>query len=267
MGSQELRRDNLAPAGRLKVWLHSIYAKNEVHILRLINGLLSCRFLNRGKKRILRGLRVVLSFLPTSEVVSHDRAAAFIDYLRRFGDPDIAVGPCRCEESLHPGRKGRMKEMVILFGADSYRKALDGYQTVSPDEAKALLRQFREEGLIHAFFACMGSQHWLFAICHCSADNCIPLRTHKAIGGVFFPGPDIAVYDAAKCRNCGSCVSRCQFGAINRNGSVRYDPASCMGCGVCVSSCPEGALSLAERANYRSRYYPLKLVSGILNKT
>jgi ferredoxin len=266
VGSQELREDNIAPAGRLKVWFHGLYAKNEVHVLRLINRLLSNRFLNRGKKRILRGLRAILSFLPTSEVVSHERALAFIDYLDRFGDPKIAIGPCRCEESLHPGRKGRMREMVILFGADAYRKVLEGYQTVSTSEAKYLLRHFRDEGLVHAFFACMGSQQWLFAICHCGADACIPLRTQKTIGGVFFPGPDIVVYEAAKCRNCGSCVSRCQFGAISRNGNVRYDPTTCMGCGICVSSCPEGALSLVERENYRSRYYPLELVSGFPKK-
>jgi ferredoxin len=266
VGSQELREDSLAPAGRFKVWFHSIYAKNEVHILRMINRLVSSRFLDRGKKRILRGLRAVLSFLPTSEVVSHERALAFIDYLHELGNPDIAVGPCRCDESLHPGKKGRMKEMVILFGAESYRKALHGYETVSIGEAKSLLRQFHEEGLVHAFFACMGSRQWLFAICHCSADACIPLKTHRAIGGVFFPGPDIAVHDAAKCRTCGKCVERCLFGAIILNGTIRYDAEKCHGCGICVSGCPQKALTLVERADYGSRYYPLKLISGVSSK-
>jgi MinD superfamily P-loop ATPase len=42
------------------------------------------------------------------------------------------------------------------------------------------------------------------------------------------------------CTSCGTCISLCQWDAIDE--SFRVDPLTCEGCGVCASLCPEKAI-------------------------
>jgi len=279
MGSHHLKNGKPVPTSKIKVALQAVYAANEARILRWIHRIIGIRWLHRGRKRVLRFLRFMLSFLPSSEVVSLDRALDFVDYLAVHGDLEIALGPCRCQEALHPDRTSKRKEMVILFGTEAYRSSLAGYERLTVQEARSALRRFHRDGLIPAFFACLGSERWLFAICHCEAESCVPLEVQKAVGKVYYPGPDIVAFDPEGCTGCGICIRRCHFGANTRNGKavatggakghgpppkapVLYDPASCYGCGVCVSTCPAGARRLVPREGYRSRYYPLEPILG-----
>ena len=61
----------------------------------------------------------------------------------------------------------------------------------------------------------------------------------------------VSEVDEERCVGCGTCVEKCQFGALAlQDGHVVVDVAACMGCGVCVNTCPQEALSLvclAER--------------------
>ncbi|MEW5826109.1 MAG: 4Fe-4S binding protein [Candidatus Bipolaricaulota bacterium] len=60
----------------------------------------------------------------------------------------------------------------------------------------------------------------------------------------------VAQFEEAACTGCGTCRSRCPFGAFSRvEGApkVRFTPERCFGCGLCVTTCPQGALSLVLR--------------------
>jgi MinD superfamily P-loop ATPase len=60
-----------------------------------------------------------------------------------------------------------------------------------------------------------------------------------------FKGGHMALIDPDTCTECGECIERCQFDAINADFVVnRYD---CEGCGVCVYFCPEQAIEFPQK--------------------
>ena len=53
------------------------------------------------------------------------------------------------------------------------------------------------------------------------------------------------------CLGFGSCVSKCQFGAISiQNGIAVVDREKCTNCGACIAECPRGVIT---RIPYRSK--------------
>jgi hypothetical protein len=76
-------------------------------------------------------------------------------------------------------RKGTYeKDMVILYGAEAYKKAYPPeYKDLNANEAKALLRKFHDEGLMPTFFSCLRSEGWIYAICNCEREICFPFRS------------------------------------------------------------------------------------------
>jgi ferredoxin len=252
----------LAEAGRFRIMLHAFYAKNEPMILRFLDRLVRVRFLNNRGRPILKVLSRLLGFLPTGEIVSTERALNFIDAISRLDKVEIAVGPCRCQESLGQKKGTYIKDMVILYGAEAYKRASNEYKDISSEEAKTLLKQLQEEGMIPAFYACMKSKGWVFVICNCESEICFPFRAHQVAGGILHPGPDIVSHSRDMCVGCGTCVERCHFGANTMvDGICQVDLSKCYGCGLCVATCQGQAKSMVAREGYRRRYYPVELVS------
>ena len=72
----------------------------------------------------------------------------------------------------------------------------------------------------------------------------------------FAPSCYQAVVDPDKCTGCQTCVTRCNFMAIEIKrypGAGRQDkfkawvdPDKCEGCGLCVMTCPAGARTLKQ---------------------
>ena len=58
----------------------------------------------------------------------------------------------------------------------------------------------------------------------------------------------IAVHDEDACEGCGTCVSRCHFGAFTEiDDGVNFDGEACFGCGLCAMTCPSDAISMTGR--------------------
>ena len=262
MSHHRVKNGELVEAGRLQVALDSFFAKNEPTILRVLDA--TTRFFMKVRARpVLMVLSRALAFLPTGEVVTVKRATDFIDAISVDGHAEIAVGPCMCQKALGKKNGTYMKDMTILYGVEAYKKADPEYKDLTPDEAKALLRQLHDEGMMPTFFACMRSGGWIYAICNCDHEICFPFRAHQAAGAVMYPGPDIVSLDREKCVGCGICVERCHFGAnALANPSAEVNLARCYGCGLCVSTCTGGARKMVTRADHRRRYYPVDLVAA-----
>lgn len=261
MAHYHAKDGQLAEVGRVQLFLQTTFARNELTIIRQLDA--TTRFFSwlRAWPILWVLSRLVGRYLSTAEVVTVEQAIAFIDAISDQEGAEIALGPCRCQKALGKRNGTYMKDMLVLFGAEAYKKSSDECKDISPEEAKRLLREFHREGLMQTFFACMRSQGWLYAICNCESKICFPFRAHKAAGAVFNPGPDIVALDSAKCTSCGICVDRCHFGANSVNGSSEVDLAKCYGCGVCVSTCAAEARVMVKRDGYRNRYYPVDLVS------
>lgn len=260
--SMRPKNGELAEAGRIQLLLQTLYARYEPWILKVLDATLRFFLKAKGRFILIVLARLLNRFLPTGEVVTLQRATDFIDAISGLEKTQIAVGPCRCQESLGKRKGTYIKDMVILYGAEAYKRASDEYRDLSPEEAKKLLQELHEEGLIPTFYACMGSGGWTFAICSCESEICFPFRAHQAAGGVLHPGPDIVALDSESCTGCGKCVERCHFGA-NRlvNQTAEVDLTKCYGCGLCVSTCSGEARRMVKREDYHNRYYPIDLVS------
>ena len=256
----------LEDAGKLQLFIHTLFARSEPTILRILDRMMeSDLFRGRGRP-ILLFMRERLDFLPRGEVVSTQRAKDFLDALSNSGDSKIIVGPCVCQEALGRREGTLIKELTVLYGTELYKRAKGdegGIRVISPAEAKGLLDRLREEGCIPTFYACLQSTGWMVVVCNCEGKVCLPKRAHQLLGGVLSPGPDIISLGADGCIGCNRCVERCSFGA-NRlfNGRVVFDPERCYGCGLCVSTCPSQTRRLVERRGYTNLYYPIAFVSN-----
>ena len=262
MAHHKLTGGDLTEAGRLQIPLTSFYIGIEPHVIRLLDK--TTRFFIKVKGRPVLAIlsRILGRFLPTGEVITYQQATDFIDAISVLENTEITVGPCICQKALGKRNGTYMKDIFVLYGAEALRRADDDHRDLTPEEAKALIHDLREEGLVPSFFACMHSKGWAYVLCHCEKEICFPMRAHLAAGGVFSPGTDIVTLDKDKCTGCGICVDTCHFGANSMvNGTSAVNLAKCYGCGLCVSSCTGEARKMIKRKDYRNQYYPIELVS------
>jgi len=261
MAHHKLTGGNLMEAGRLQIPLTSFYIGIEPSVIRLLDK--TTRFFVKVKGRPVLAIlsRLLGRLLPTGEVITYEQATDFIDAISVLENTEITVGPCICQKALGKRNGTYVKDLFVLYGAEAFRRADDDHRDLTPEEAKALLHDLHEEGLVPSFFACMHSKGWAYVLCHCEKEICFPMRAHLAAGGVFSPGTDIVTLDKDKCTGCGICVDSCHFGANSMvNGTSAVSLVKCYGCGLCTSSCTGEARTMIKRKDYRNQYYPIELV-------
>lgn len=179
---------------------------------------------------------------PTTDVIiTRDEMLNFIDHETR----PLYLNYCDCK-SLS-GDCGLPSHTCINFvpGTNSF-KARGLSQPLTKEEAKDVIRQADEAGLVHTL-----SEH---GICNCCDDCCYLFRAQRVRNSVgFWPKAEhIVAMDADRCIACGRCVKRCHFGVFKKEGNgraakIRFDNKTCEGCGLCVNTCPTGALRLTTR--------------------
>lgn len=248
---------------RLQIWLHAFYAKIEPGVVWLIDKLLNARVLRGTKvgRAFLKALAKMLWFLPHGVVVDHEAALRLIDSLPE--DSHIAIGPCVCKMGIGVREEPYYTDMVIMYGASAYKLAHPSeYKFISKDEAKELLKRFRDHNLVHEVFACFKAKSWAFVICNCDVKYCVPTRSYLLVKEGVYPGPLYARVNAERClgpERCGMCMKVCPFGAVSASdGKSATDRAKCMGCGLCVHRCPQEARELVPRESYDPKFLPIE---------
>lgn len=161
----------------------------------------------------------------------------------------ISLGECGCRKQL----KRCDAPLDVCIGLD--KKAEDMInkglaKRVSLRQALEALKRSHASGLVHIAYTFKGDEKpvWVCSCCSCCC--------HSLGGLVRFGIPDavvvsnhIAVNNPETCRNCGTCVERCQFRArYLKDGKLVHNDARCFGCGVCVSTCPTESISLVKRS-------------------
>jgi ferredoxin len=118
---------------------------------------------------------------------------------------------------------------------------------LGPDEALALLDMTEQVGLVHTVTNVAAGVGY---VCNCCGCCCGILRgiTEWGIAESVAVAAYVAVIDAELCGACGTCVERCQVGAVTAGErSSVVDPDRCIGCGLCVTGCPNDVARLERR--------------------
>ena len=73
-----------------------------------------------------------------------------------------------------------------------------------------------------------------YADCDVDAPN-LHLLMHQNTNKISsnYYGMDKAAIDSEKCINCGLCMEKCRFDAIENESDYKVNPFACEGCGVC----------------------------------
>jgi ferredoxin len=122
-------------------------------------------------------------------------------------------------------------------------------EVLDREEAKKIIRQLDDEGLIHTIWTAITP--YVVGICNCDRD-CLAYKSYIEQRGTptFFRAEYVARIDPELCSGCKECLKQCQFDAqfySSARGKVDINPTRCYGCGVCRASCPTQAISLIPR--------------------
>ena len=169
---------------------------------------------------------------------------------------EIAVGHCFCRQRQKvlgkPCATNAPTRNCFTFGKSARHTVAQGFaEMVSKEEARRIMREAEEAGLVHkAFHPGSNVSRPETSICNCCKDCCDTLNLWREgafplINSTYY----LSVIDPDLCSGCGICVERCPTDAIRLNDegtTAERDEKSCFGCGVCARFCPEGAISLQE---------------------
>ena len=159
----------------------------------------------------------------------------------------ITLGDCGCRKKW---KKCDAPLDVCLSIDEEPQDALKrGAKQISVQKALKVLERSYKAGLVHLAYVFKGKEKPEY-ICSCCSCCC-----HSMSALVRFGVPDhviaseyVASQNEETCKNCGTCVERCQFNARRFvNDKLHFTKEKCFGCGLCVSTCPTNSISLVKR--------------------
>lgn len=122
-------------------------------------------------------------------------------------------------------------------------------ETLTPKEAKVLIKQFDKEGLVHSIWTF--KTPFIGALCNCDHDcMAYKLQVSAELMQIMFKGEYVADIDPDHCVGCRGCQKLCQFGAVEYSSFLKkclINAHKCYGCGVCRSVCHQEAITLLDR--------------------
>lgn len=160
--------------------------------------------------------------------------------------------PCGCRSALY-GRAGRFELGVFAFDtevpASRYPDFSEDLEVLGRDEAKKLLRDFEQEGILHSIWSF--KPPFINTICNCTSKDCLGIKMRSRTGmDAILKAGYVCGIDIDRCNGCRECIKVCNFGAISYSPALKrcfIDQFQCWGCGICRSVCPTGAISLTDR--------------------
>lgn len=172
---------------------------------------------------------------------------SILDKTTRF-----AVVKCPCRRMAQKCDRPLEVCLQLNKGADYAVKRGSGKE-LSREEAKSVIREAAESGLIHTVINVSDVSS---VICNCCGDCCIFIYPYLKYGGLekgIAKSRFEARVDIESCSGCQDCVERCQFNAIEmvkipgqKKLKAKVDAAKCYGCGVCAVNCTTDSIKLYE---------------------
>ena len=197
--------------------------------------------------RAVRALPVETSIKDTREVRPYEDLVQVLDEVDYF-----CTSTCACRhrknlddrahtcdhETLNCLHFGRLARYMVAQGMG---------KEITREEARRILRDAAEEGLVHAI---SNIQSGMDTICNCCRCCCMFLESVRVLQMQGIQASNYVVdIDGDTCTGCGLCVERCPVDALELIDEVSTlaSASSCMGCGVCVYKCPSETLGLVHR--------------------
>lgn len=92
----------------------------------------------------------------------------------------LALGPCDCRTVFRNCNNPINTEIMVGLSKNVFMEERpDKYREITKQEAKDILKQCRQNGLIHTLVRC---RQEFYAICNCCSCCCVPLRLKQKYG-------------------------------------------------------------------------------------
>lgn len=152
--------------------------------------------------------------------------------------------------------KNHPHELGCIFMGEAARDINPHWgREATPAEAKVILRQCREAGLVHCIGKSKLDTKWLgigpgdklMTICNCCTCCCITRGipyVAKNLADKFARMPGIRMRVNDNCSGCGTCGETCYINAIGLFNDKAFITDECRACGRCAEVCPQGAIEL-----------------------
>jgi ferredoxin len=179
------------------------------------------------------------------KVFPYERASQLIEEAKSWGVRDCI---CRVQQKLiGKGCNHELTNCLMFAPVEGYFHDTGATRRITKDEALSILRDAADAGLIHSTGNYRDHNSYICNCCTCCCGILRAVAASATPAAVAYSGFQVSI-DPDLCTGCGSCVERCQFGAVSVPVATCVLYAErCVGCGSCVSSCPSEALSLVRR--------------------
>lgn len=164
---------------------------------------------------------------------------------------DFAVCHCACR--MVAGFRGfacdHPTEICIKFD-EVARYVIDKGlgRKITREEARELIHQAEEEGLVHFVDNARGGIKHNCNCCGCACWNVGAIKRRKIPRDVIMEVYFTRATDEETCTCCGQCAEICPVAAVEMRDDVpAVDPDWCIGCGVCATACPANAIQMVLR--------------------
>lgn len=164
---------------------------------------------------------------------------------------------CVCRSVATGQKNGRF---CLLLGIEPHESGIDyadlqhSLETITHAEAKQLLREFDQQGLVHSIWTM--KTPFIGALCNCNQD-CLAykVQVESKLLEMMFKAEYTAGIDVNLCSGCRRCQQLCQFEAITyEHGQCTINTQQCYGCGVCRQVCTAEAIVLRPKSNLAGSY-------------
>jgi len=119
--------------------------------------------------------RVYAKRASSAYLLTPDEANQIVDYAE-----GLALGPCTCREVFRNCDNPINVEIMVGLSRNIFiEERPHDYREITKEEAKDILRQCHQRGLIHTIVKCKQD---FYAICNCCPCCCVPMRLKKEYG-------------------------------------------------------------------------------------
>ncbi len=210
-----------------------------------------------GARGIMAPRPALHRVLPAASTVKSEAILPYDDVRALLMEQSgFRVGECICRvQQERLGETCSFPTKVCLSFSATGARARPG--DLTRDEALALLDMTEQVGLVHTV---TNVTEGVGYICNCCGCCCGILRgiTEFGIADSIAYANYVAFIDPELCADCGTCVERCQVGAIAEGeGFSVVDPTRCIGCGLCVTGCPNEVARLERKPESEIVHPPL----------